>query len=218
MLSLFEELFLLSMDDENGIVINSADKALGYGLAGAVLAELALLDKIRVDDSRRLELVDSSGTADEIMADVLRQIKESSRPRKFSYWINQVNGKPKKFRQRLARNLVAKGLIHQEEEHFFGVSPSPTNIHQVTPSKYEIKNRLRAGILAGGDLDLHDMALLNLARGSKLLNLIFTKDERRAAKRCVHEKFVREALGNPVAQTIEEIEQAVSVSLGDNGV
>jgi hypothetical protein len=49
----------------------------------------------------------------------------------------------------------------------------------------------------------------------KLLYLIFTADEQRIARRRIQEAVVREALGNSTAQTIEEIDAAVSACLAD---
>ena len=215
MLSLLEELFLLSIDDSTGTVLSSAGKALGFGLAGAVLAELALQNKVCVNDKGRLELIDDTETGDKLLDKVLREMQASEKPRKLTYWVNTLSARPKKFRQQLEESLAAKGIIAEEDGYGEAGYATSADSQPVFPSKYEIKNRLRAGILAEEEIDLRSLALLSLARASKLLNLIFTKDERRAARRYIREKILREALANPVAQSIEEIETAVSASLAD---
>ena len=50
MLTLYEELFLLSINDATGELVGAAASYLPYGLAGAMLAELALQRKVNVAD------------------------------------------------------------------------------------------------------------------------------------------------------------------------
>jgi hypothetical protein len=209
MLTLYEELFLLAVDDEKGVVPPSAYKALSFGLAGAVLAELALQNRVRVSEKRRLEVTDASQFDDKFLDKVLGEIGSSDKARKISFWVEQLSTRPNKLRKRVKESLVAKGLIGDEDGQTEAASP-PANPQPVYPSKYEIKSSLRAIILNNGDGDLRRLALLSAARSSRLLQFIFTKDERRFARRCIREKMIREALGNPVAETIEEIDEAVS--------
>jgi hypothetical protein len=218
MLFLYEELFLLSVDDEKGVVLSSANKALSYGLAGAVLAELALQNRVRVSEKRRLEVTDPTQTGDKYLDKILREIQTSEKARKIGFWVDELTARPNKLRKRVEDGLAAKGVIGQEDGHFFADTPSSDDSQPVFPSKYEIKNNLRAIILADGQSDLRSLALLSAARASRLLFLVFTKDERRFAGRCIREKLIREALGNPVAQTIEEIEEAVTSVFSDANV
>jgi Golgi phosphoprotein 3 len=216
MLSLYEELLLLSVDDDKGVVLPSTGKALSYGLAGAVLAELALQNKVRVNDKRRLEVTDTAPTGDKFLDKILQEIQTSDKARKISFWVDSLNTRSKKIRKRVEGSLAEKGFIGQEEAQIIDAGSSPVDVQPSFPSKYEIKENLRAIILADRNGDLRSLALLSAARASSLLYLIFTKDERRYARRCIREKIIREALGKPTAQTIEEIEEAVSSAFSDS--
>jgi len=208
MLTLFEELYLMAIDDEKGVLVPSAKGRLGCGLAGAVLAQLALMDKIKVNENHRLEISDNEPTGDELMDEFLREVKES-KPRKVSYWVSALNEHPKLMFKQISERLVVKGILNQEDDHLFWPSQS-SNPQADVPLKYGIKRRLRGTILANEDIDLHNLTLLSIIRACNLLKLVYTKDERKAAQRRIHEKFIGEALDNPIAQTIEEIERAVS--------
>ena len=48
MLSIYEELYLLAIDEEKGVVIKSANQGLNYAFAGAMLADMALQNKLRL--------------------------------------------------------------------------------------------------------------------------------------------------------------------------
>jgi len=216
MLSIFEKLFLFALDEEKGNILPFARKTLAYGLAGCVFAELTLLGKVRSNAKRRLELIDSASTGDEILDEVISEIQSSDKHHKLVFWISELSSRPKKLRDRIGERLVAKDQLYQEDRHFFWRSSSTEEPARMLPSKGEMKNPLRAMILSDGESDPHNLALLNVASACGLLNLIFTQDEFPIAQHCIHEKVIRAALENPAMQTIEEIEQAILGSLEDD--
>ncbi len=216
MLSIFEELFLLALDEENGNILPFAKKTLAHGLSGGILAELALMGKVTSNEKHRLELVDATPTGDDVLDDAIQEIQASEKTRKLAYWVSQFSARPKKLREHIGERLAAKELLNQDERRFFWKPAQPENDTDVPHSKFEVKNPLRTMILASEEGGLHNLALLNVASASDLLNLIFTQDEIPLAKRLIHEKVFRAALEHPAMQTIEEIEQAVITSLEDD--
>jgi golgi phosphoprotein 3 len=214
MLSIPEELYLLAIDEDKGVVVKSANLALNYALAGAILADLTLQNKVTSNDKGRLELIDTTQLGDIIADPVLQIISSSEKSRRLSFWISEISAKPKKLRRRIEESLVSKGIIIREDDRFVGIALADES-DSFSTVKFQIKRSLRAGILAGQTNDLRSLALLGLARSSKLLHLIFTADEQRIARRRIQEAVVREALGNSTAQTIEEIDAAVSACLAD---
>jgi hypothetical protein len=216
MLTLFEELFLLSIHEEKGTVVSIIAENLGYGLNGAVLAELALGGKIRVGENRRVELVDPASSGDEILDKALAQIRASENPRKVSFWIRFFNDQPKKFRRSLGERLVEKGILTLEETHWSAVIPFDGSPDSNISARFWVKSRLRKLALTSAEPDLRDVALLSLALASGMTFLIFTRDERRTAHRRVYELMINSALSNPIAQTLEEIEDAVKSLAGSD--
>jgi hypothetical protein len=130
--------------------------------------------------------------------------------------IGELSSRPKKLRERIGERLAAKDQLYQEDNRFFWGLSSAEAPARMLPSKFDLKNHLRASILSDGESDPHRLALLNVASASGLLNLIFTQDELPVAQHRIHEKVVRTALENPAMQTIEEIEQAILTSLEDD--
>lgn len=208
MLTLFEELYLMAIDDEKGALVSSFKGRLGCGLAGAMLAQLALLEKIKVNENHRLEVYESEPSGDEMLDELLREIKDS-KPRKVTYWVKALNEHPKLIRKQISERLVANGVLSLEDDQLLWPNQSYGSKPDV-PLKYGIKRRLRETILADQDIDLHNLTLLSIIRACNLLKMVFTKDERKAARRKIHEKLIGEALDNQIGQTIEEIERAVS--------
>jgi len=209
MLTLFEELFLLSIDDENGSPLPSVTENLGYGLSGLIIAELVVRGKTSVGESHRLELVDTAQIGDEILDEALKQIQSTDQARKVTYWIKHFSDEPKKIRKHLVERLEANGVVNQEENRLLWVIPYADSQEINASAKFVIKSRIRQSVLAGEDVDLHDLVLLSLVKACNMLNLVFTKDERKMARRRIYELMVGKSLKDPLVQSIQEIEAAV---------
>jgi golgi phosphoprotein 3 len=216
MVSLYEELFLLTIDEEKGNFINFTKKTLPAALGGTVLAELALRGKLCSNPKQRLELADNSPTGDDILDEVIRTIDSAEKPRKILYWVNLFSEHPKKLRLAVGESLSTRGLVHQDENHFYWMH-SPENESISLPTKFEMKNPLRAIIFAGGEVDPHGIALLTILNAAGLLSLIFTADEIPTAKRLIYEKTMGAALGSPDLETVEYIGYAVQEGIEEGG-
>lgn len=215
MLTLSEELFLLAIHEENGSLVASTFRRLPYALSGALLVELALAGKIRVEENHRVSVVSTDPGGDDLLEDYLAKIQAAEHPRKLTYWIHTLIRKPKKLRASLAKHLAKQGLLSLEEDRLSLVAPTVEHPDQPASAKYWLKSRLRETVLACSDTDLHDLALLSLLRASGLLNLVFTRDELKTARRRIYEFRVGKALSDPNAQVIEEVEEAVAAQVGD---
>jgi hypothetical protein len=216
MLTLFEEFMLLSIDEENGSPHPSISDNLGLGMSGSLLAELALRGKLIASESHRIELKDTSQTGDEILDEALEQMQLSNQPRKVTYWIKHFSDEPKKIRQRLLERLEANGVMKEEDNRLTWVIPYADSPESNASAKFMLKSRIRKSILADEDLENHDLALLSMVKACNLLNLVFTKDERKLARRRIYELMVSNTLKDPEFQTIQEIEAAVESQAEDN--
>lgn len=209
MVSIYGEMLLLALDEDKGSITSSAKKTIAYGLAGALLSELALKGKVCSNEKHRLEWVQSDPTGDELLDYLFQEIQSAGKYHKLTYWIDQLCERPKVLRSRVLEQLVVEDVLYQEDNHFFRETPSPENDAPVIPSKYESKEALRAMILSTGKSDHNSLVLLNMLVASELTGLVFTQDELATAKRRIHESVIRAALENPAMQTIEDIERAV---------
>jgi len=209
MLTLFEELFLLTQYDDREKKNTLKYEKLHYGLAGSILAELALAGKVQINQKHRLEVVDAAGPGDEILDRALLELQEAERPRKLTYWVEVLTGKFDKINRRLTERLVSNGVFTVEDDEMLWAIPSQVYPEYNAPAKYCLKEHLRAITLADGVNDMRSLALLGMVDSCEMLDLVFTRDERREANRNIHEMLITEALKNPAAALIEEIHNAV---------
>ncbi len=203
MLALTEKLLLLSIEDDAGEVIPFASEALRFGLAGAILAELSLLGKVTVQD-KELILTEESLTGEELLDEVLILISDEEAPQKVTYWIRVLS--TKKLKKKVIARLAAKNVIAFEEKHFAWVPPSAEGTPPGGSAKYGLKLHLRAVILAGEEPQPTDLILLSLLKACRMLDLVFTRDELKAARKKVDERVKTEVFGKAVTKAIAALD------------
>lgn len=204
-----EKLLLLSIEDRKGNVTSFTIGSLRYGLAGAVLADLAVLGKVRVSKNK-LALVDATLTGDKILDGALNAISSEDRAYKVTRWIHLLGDR--KIAQRIIDQLVVKKVLRHEDKRFLWVIPFGDNPQQNGSAKYLIKQHLRSVVLAGEKPEPDTVVLLSLLKACRLMNLVFTRDERKAANQRVNELVKGEEFGRAVARSIEEISSAAAAA------
>ena len=123
MLNLAEELLLLSLNDSTGKVRGSVSSYLQYGLAGALIADLALRGRVAVGEKKRLTLLEGPLTGDPLLDAVIEQLRDSTRERKAAGWVQRL-GRGKLTRG-VAERLVELGVLGREQKFALGLFPYP---------------------------------------------------------------------------------------------
>lgn len=202
MFNLAEELFLLALDDESGWITTSALDTLRFGLAAGLLADLALLGRLTVEGHRVL-LRDAAPTGDELLDQALQRIREADKPLKVKYWINALGFR--KLPKQVAGRLVERGMLREEDHRYGPAIEAAAESAWRAPAKYHIKEKLRGAVLTTAGVEQRTLVLLSLLRGCRLLNLVFTKDERKAADKRIGELVQGEDFGAALAQTLDDL-------------
>jgi hypothetical protein len=210
MFNLYEALFLLAINDDKGTIMGSVSGYLRYGLAGAVLSELAMREKLTIDEKKRVILREGPLAGDSILDQVLEKMYASDRSRKVLAWVNRLG--TGKLATSVADHLIEKSVLAREKKRFLWIIPYATYPQQNASAKYQIKCHLRAAILADETRDSHTIALLSLVRAVRMLDLVFTRDERKAATRQIAEIVKGDVFGEAVARALRDIEAAATIA------
>ncbi|HEY9076736.1 MAG TPA: GPP34 family phosphoprotein [Anaerolineaceae bacterium] len=208
-LTLAEELFLISLDDTSGKL--RGDDYLAYGLAGAFLIDLAFLGKLFIDQKKNLHLQNMEMPDESLLVPVMTSLIEAKKEKKVTAWIYALS--ERKFSKKVPARLVERGIVKEEKKHWFWVIPYVAYPQQDASAKYWIKEKLRAIVQAGRTGDPRTVALLSLLKACRMLDLVFTRDERKAASKRIDQLVKDDLIGNEVAATIEEIESAASAAV-----
>ena len=114
MLRIAEELILLTLDKESGAPKSVPGRSMRCALAGSVLMDLALEDRIDTD-MERLFLLDATPVGDGLLNRSLAMIAESGKTRPAAYWIGRL-AEPAiadEVRRRALDRLVRRGILER---------------------------------------------------------------------------------------------------------
>ena len=89
MLRFAEEIMLLLLDDESGEFAHIPEWSLRYALAGAVLMDIALENRIDTDP-KRLTLLDPTPIGDDLLDPTLESIAQSTEVHDICHWIEHT--------------------------------------------------------------------------------------------------------------------------------
>ncbi|MBN2549904.1 MAG: GPP34 family phosphoprotein [Anaerolineales bacterium] len=209
MLTIFDQLFLLALHEEKCTILPFTVDRLVSGLGGGILAELILLGKVQVGGSRKLEVTDATPTEDKVLDDAIGQLQKLKHTRKTIYWVKHLLGNSRLLRKKMLQRLVKAGVLIQGEEEFTWTAPYADSPLPNASAKYLLKSRLREVVLTRGEAEIRELTLLSLAKSSMLLNLLFTKDERKIARDWIYTALMTQAMKDPLAQSLQEIDVAV---------
>uniref|UniRef100_A0A3Q4AG64 Golgi phosphoprotein 3 n=1 Tax=Mola mola TaxID=94237 RepID=A0A3Q4AG64_MOLML len=135
-LTLMEEVLLLGLKDREGYTSFWND-CISSGLRGCMLVELALRGRLQLEPcgvrrkgllSRKVICKSDAPTGDVLLDEALKHIKETQPPESVQSWIELLSGETwnplklhyqlRNVRERLAKNLVEKGVLTTEKQNF----------------------------------------------------------------------------------------------------
>lgn len=115
-LYLHEQLLLLALRDEKG-TFESGASYYPFDLAGALLAELALHERIRIAEGKKAlaDLLSVEPVGDETLDEALGMIAGSKRRRDASTWVSRFTG-IKRLHHRIAEGLYRRSVLRDSTD------------------------------------------------------------------------------------------------------
>ncbi|XP_051971857.1 Golgi phosphoprotein 3-like [Xyrauchen texanus] len=194
-LTLMEEVLLLGLKDREGYTSFWND-CISSGLRGCMLIELALRGRLQLEASgmRRKSLLtrkvickSDTPTGDMMLDEALKHIKETQPPETVQSWIELLSGETwnplklhyqlRNVRERLAKNLVEKGVLTTEKQNFllFDMTTHPLTNNTI---KQRLVRKVQEAVLEKWvnepqRMDKRLLALLFLAHSSDVLENAF---------------------------------------------
>ncbi len=185
---------------------------IGYGIAGAMLFELAGLKKIEIAD-RKVKLLDNKRTGDELLDELLDIIAKGSKPYKVKTIIGKLRWKASRLKKTILKELVSKRYLREEKKRFliFGYKRYPVGNYSFRKNLLEnIRRLVLRGIESEEDIPL----LTGLAGACRLSPKFFRGREEQITARKRIREIVRESqVDKIIDETIRAIQAAVAVSV-----
>ncbi len=189
-LHLYQQLLLLCISDNSGKVIRQARHVLDLGLAGAALMDLSMQGKIGLK-GKTVAVNDPASTGDPAFDAVIERVANAKKPHKAGYWLRDLSSR--NLYALASQRLEEQGYFHSDKRTILWSIPYPGSTIPGAPVKFAVKLHMRSLILAGEPAELQDILLLQMVRDLGLVDILFTRDERKAAKAEIQELSRQEA-------------------------
>lgn len=194
-LTLMEEVLLLGLKDREGYTSFWND-CISSGLRGCILIELSLRGRIELEKAgmrrrsllnRKVIVKNDAPTGDVLLDEALKHIKDTDPPEAVQSWIEYLSGETwnplklryqlRNVRERLAKNLVEKGVLTTEKQNFilFDMTTHPLTDGN---AKQRLIKKVQDAVLGKWVNDAHRMnrrllALIFLAHSSDVIENAF---------------------------------------------
>ena len=206
-----EEITLLLLNDADGRFARISDSSFDYAVAGGVLMDLALEDRIDTDlDS--LMLINSTPTRDSLLDETLAEIA-ANEGHDARYWVERTALKGSDLREEALKRLVGKGILEQVDDRFMWVLKSRRYPIVDGQAEREVKLRIMEVLFSDEIPDPRDIVIINLADACGIFHSILSADEiERVAPRIEQVKRL-DLIGQAMTAAIQDIEMTIASSL-----
>ena len=210
MLRFAEEILLLLLHDDNGKFARVPEWSLNYALAGGVLMDLALENRIDTD-LEKLSLIDGSPIGDDLLDPVLEEIVAAEDKRDARFWVERTAGSAEHIHERALERLVEKGVLERRQDRFLWVFKSRRYPVLDGRAEREVKMRIMEVLFKDVIPDPRDVVIICLADACNLFGQILSKREAdRAAGRILQVRKL-DLIGQATTQAIRDIEVTLAL-------
>lgn len=205
-----EEITLLLLHDD-GKAVHVPSWCLDYAIAGGVLMDLALENRIDTD-LQKLTLVDATPVGDSLLDPTLAEIAAGEQ-HDTRFWVDRTAKRSAEIQEEALSRLVARGILERQDNTFLWVFRSRRYPAIDGRVEREVKQRIMAVLFSDEIPDPRDAMLIGLADACNIFkDLLSQRELHRAADRI---KLVSELdlIGQTIFQAITDIKTLVATSM-----
>ncbi|PRY00519.1 GOLPH3/VPS74 family protein [Allonocardiopsis opalescens] len=204
-LTIAHEFLLLGHHPDTGTrLVNPLE--LDCGAAGAILAQLALAERIALQ-GERVAVVKAAPLGDRFLDSVLAQLASRHTPRPATWWVNRLKGAG--LRGRLLTDLVRRGALRSERQSVFRVF-SLTRYPAGDAAGRHVSERVRAVFDGTHPPDHRTVALFAILDATRLDRKILHDVPRHVRAQRVAAIAQGDAIGPVVRKVIRSVHAATA--------
>ncbi len=173
-LSLIDKLVLLALDDEKGTFVSDS-MAFGYSIAGAVLFELSIKERIEIVENK-VKIINKEKLNDETLDYCLEIISDTKKERNVNHWIEMIGNKEGSLRKKALNKLISLGILEEKENKILWIFTDrkyPTK--NEIPEK-NIRQRLNNIIINDSKAGMDEIMIISLADSCGLNKEVYGKE------------------------------------------
>jgi Golgi phosphoprotein 3 (GPP34) len=225
-----EEFLLLSLDNDSGKPLLGKDR-LGPALGGALVAELALMERIGVtphdagwNKRGRITITNLTPTDDRELDEAMGKLAESEGKKLKDVLSDFASKKVRlsyQLRERLLERLAKAGVVKEQEGSVLGFIPRTTWPAGNRAAEDDVRERLQSALVSGVTPTERTLVLIALLQVTGLLPKVVTTEDKRALKARAKQLTDGDWAAKAVKDAIDEVTAAtvavVAASAGAGG-
>ena len=210
MLRFAEEIILLMLHDDNGKFAHVPSWSTDRAMAGAVLMDLALENRIDTDPEN-LILIDASPVGDSLLDPTLAEIAAGEQ-RDARYWVEHTAKKGEQIREEALSRLVDAGILERQEDRFLWVFRSRRYPLVDGKAEREVKLRIMEVLLSDQIPEPRDVVIIALADACGIFHELLPKRELQRASSRIEQVRKLDLIGQAMDQTIHDMQMWLAAS------
>ena len=210
MLRFVEEIILLLLRDEDGRFIQIPTWSMDYAVAGAVLMDLAMENRIDTD-LHNLILIDETPVGDPLIDPILADIAGGGM-HDTRHWVEHVSRMGIELREKTLNRLVERGILENQDDRFLWVFRSRRYPSVDGTAEREVKLRILNVLFSDEIPDPRDQMIICLADACGIFPRLLSRQEHARAVDRIAQVSQLDLIGQAMSQAIRDIQVSVAVS------
>ena len=200
-----EEILLLMLKDDTGYVVPIPEWRMSCALAGSVLMDLALDNKID-SDLETLILLDATPTGDELLDPTLAEVASEAEIHTPQYWVERIAQRADDISESAFDRLVAQGILDHDTGGFFSLSNkvARSGRYPLVDGRQgeEIRSRIMRTLFDDELPDPRDVAIIGLVNYCGGFEAMLEPEEFESAKDRIELYSGMDLIGRSIAQAV----------------
>jgi len=212
MLTLAEDIILLLLDDDTGKLASIDLMTLNYAMAGAVLMDLALRNKIDTD-LESLIVADSTPTGLQMLDTYLDKISSENKENNTRYWLTELSNYGEDIVDSVLNMLVEKKILKTEEKKILWVIA--TRVYPMIDDKEEkeVKRRIIDLLMSDEIPTPQDVVLVSLMDTCSLFTTILSSKEVERLSSRIEQIRKLDLIGQEVTKVLERLRSDIAEAM-----
>ena len=202
---------LVALLNDDGTLVHVPSWSLNYALAGGVLMDLALENRIDTD-LEKLVLIDSTPIGDSLLDPTLADINEVGE-RDARFWVERTASRAQEIREESLSRLISLGILEARDDRFLWVFRSRRYPAIEGTTVREVKLRIMEVLFSDEIPDPRDVVIICLADACGIFRRLLSRAELSRASERIEQVSRLDLIGQAMSQAIQDIQLTIATSV-----
>ncbi len=212
-LHIYEEILLLALRDKKGTILFGVNYQ--QALAGALLAELLILNKVEIDSVGKRKFIvlkNSKPTGNSLLDECLEKMTAAKRRATAQSWVQRF-ANISRIKHKAAESLCRKGILKIEENKVLLIFNRKIYPEVDPRPEKRLMDKIYNAIFGNNkELDPNTVILISICNSTGILRQIFEKDKLRGKKERIKEITTGNLIGKATKEAVEAMQAAIIVA------